>query len=90
MAKVNSARLEARVKLEIYDMLKLAAEMTGRTLTDFVVSSAYEQAKKAIEEHTAITLSLRDQQKFVDSLLVPHEPSDAMKKAMARHQELFG
>ena len=44
--KLNKARLEAKVNIEIYELLKQAAAITGRTLTDFVVSVAYEEAKK--------------------------------------------
>ncbi len=42
----KKARLEAKVNIDIYELLKQAAAITGRTLTDFVVSVAYEEAKK--------------------------------------------
>jgi hypothetical protein len=37
------ARLEARLPGEVHALLKRAAELQGRTLTDFVVTSASDQ-----------------------------------------------
>ena len=36
----TTARLEARLPVEAHAMLKRAAEIEGRTLTDFVVAAA--------------------------------------------------
>lgn len=90
MARTMNTRLEARVQPEIYEILKYAAEVTGRTLTDFVISSAYAEAKKAISEHTNLTLSIQDQQKVVEALSNPAEPTPAMQQAMEKHRQLFG
>lgn len=40
----TTARLEARITPEVHALLKRAAELQGRTLTDFVVSAAQEAA----------------------------------------------
>ena len=42
-------------------MLKRAAELQGRSLTDFVVTAASEAAVRFISEHQLIQLSLEDQ-----------------------------
>ncbi|WP_439235130.1 DUF1778 domain-containing protein [Lonepinella koalarum] len=89
MSQTATARFEARVKPEIYEILKQAATMTGRTLTDFIVSSAYQEAKKTINEHSQLTLSMRDQQTFWQALNSPNKPNAAMEKAKARHQALL-
>lgn len=47
--QVTKARLEAKVNIDIYELLKQAAAITGRTLTDFVVSVAYEEAKRPFQ-----------------------------------------
>lgn len=47
--QVTKARLEAKVNLDIYELLKQAAAITGRTLTDFVVSVAYYKRLGFIE-----------------------------------------
>ncbi|WP_386686354.1 DUF1778 domain-containing protein [Lonepinella sp. MS14437] len=86
--QLAKARLEAKVNPEIYQLLKQAANFSGRTLTDFVVSVAYEQAKKTVAEHHSLQLSLRDQQ-----LLLSHlenetfEPTESMQDAMESYQQ---
>ena len=45
-----TARLEARLPHDVMARLKRAAEIQGRTLTDFVVAAADEAACRAIQE----------------------------------------
>ena len=84
------ARLEARLPADIQAMLKRAAEIQGRTLTDFVVSSAREAACRTIEENDVLRLSAEDQRRFADALLNPPIPAAALKRAARRRRELFG
>jgi len=84
------ARLEARLPADVLEMLKRAAEIQGRTLTDFVVTAAREAAVHAIEEHHIIRLSLVDQRAIAEAILNPPEPNEALKRAFERRRELFG
>ncbi|MGX2975511.1 type II toxin-antitoxin system TacA family antitoxin [Ursidibacter arcticus] len=93
MEKINmrlpatKARLEAKVNVEIYELLKQAATISGRTLTDFVVSVAYEEAKKTISEHQVLRLTLNDQAELIESLSKPFEPNQSMKNALDIYEE---
>ena len=71
-------------------MLKRAAEIEGRTLTDFVVSAAREAACRTIEQTEIIRLSVEDQRQIAEALLNPPEPTAALKRAFQRRRELFG
>lgn len=84
---VTKARLEAKVNLEIYQLLKQAAAISGRTLTDFVVSVAYEEAKKTISEHQLLSLTLNDQALLIESLSKPFDPNQSMKNALDVYDE---
>lgn len=86
----STARLEARISPDLHALIKRAAELQGRTMTDFVVTAVKDAAEKAIEQAEVIRLSLADQQRFADALLSPPKPSTALKRAMARHDQLFG
>ena len=86
---VSTARLEARISTDLHAMLKRAAEIQGRTMTDFVVAAVQDAAQHAIEQAGVIRLSLADQRRFADALLSPPRPSAALKRAMARHDKLF-
>lgn len=85
--QVTKARLEAKVNLDIYELLKQAAAITGRTLTDFVVSVAYEEAKKTISEHQILRLTLSDQALLIDNLSKPFEATQSMKNALDVYEE---
>lgn len=88
--KPPTARLEARLPIHVHAMLKRAAELQGRTLTDFVVSASSEAARQAIENTELIRLSLEDQRLFAESLQNPPEPNQALIRAFDKHSELFG
>jgi len=85
---VSTARLEARISTDLHSMLKRAAEIQGRTMTDFVVSAVQEAAQLAIAQSEVIRLSLADQECFAQALLSPPKPTPALKRAFARHRKL--
>jgi uncharacterized protein (DUF1778 family) len=90
MSEATIARLEARLPADVHALLKRAAEIQGRTLTDFVVSAAREAACRTIEETEIVRLSVEDQQRFAAALLDPPEPTPAMRRAARRHRDLIG
>ncbi|MEO8494790.1 MAG: DUF1778 domain-containing protein [Planctomycetota bacterium] len=81
----KTARIDARLPEAVHLLLQKAAALQGRTLTDFVVTSAREAAELAIARHEVIELSNQDQERFVDSLLNPAPIADAMKRAASKH-----
>ena len=88
-ADAKPARLEARLPASVYDLLKRAADLQGRSLSDFVVSSAREAAERAIAEHDVIRLSREDQIQFVEALLNPPPVADALRRAAKAREELL-
>ena len=85
----RNARLEARITAEQKDLLSRAAALVGRSLTDFVVTSAYETAVRTIREHQAMVLRERDRKLFVGALLKPPAPSARLRKAARRYKQHF-
>ena len=88
-ATAATARLEARISADLHAMLKRAAEIQGRTMTDFVVSAVQLAAQDAIETAEVIRLSLADQECFAKALLAPPRPAPALKRAFARRRKLI-
>ncbi|MGC8774822.1 MAG: DUF1778 domain-containing protein [Chlorobaculum sp.] len=86
----SKARLEARISSQVHSTIKRAAEIQGRTVTDFVVHAALEAATKTIENDQLIRLSMEGQKAFAEALLNPPEPNEALKKAFEKHAELIG
>lgn len=85
----STARLEARISTDLHSMLKRAAELQGRTMTDFVVAAVQEAAQRAIEQAEVIRLSLADQECFAHALLSPPQPSAALQRAFVRRSKLL-
>lgn len=84
----STARLEARISKDLHALLKRAAEIQGRTMTDFVVTAVAEAAQQAIEQAEVIRLSQADSQRFADALLSPPPASPALKRAFERHRQM--
>lgn len=85
MATEQIARLEARLPASVYALLKRAAALKGRSISDFVVSAAQDAAQRAIEDDRVIRLSAEDQARFAQALIHPPAPNVALKRAMRRH-----
>ena len=60
--RMRSERLEARVTAEQKSLIEHAAALEGRSVTDFVLASVQEAARRTIEAHEQLELSVRDRQ----------------------------
>jgi uncharacterized protein (DUF1778 family) len=87
--QTRSTRLEARISPDALDVVKRAAEMQGRSVSDFVVAAAQDAARKAIAEVQVVRLSLSDQRAFAAALIQPPEPRPALRSAKAAHRRLI-
>jgi uncharacterized protein (DUF1778 family) len=85
----RTARIEARITPDALAIVKRAAEIQGRSVSDFVVSAAQEAAHRTIEETHLIRLSIEDQQRFADLLLNPPPLSPALARARDAHSALI-
>ena len=90
MTDKSFARLEARVDPEAKAMWQQAAELQGRTLTDFVITSLQEAAIKVIRSHQSMQLDKEDREAFVMAILDPPEPKEELKTAFAEYKQVFG
>ena len=87
--EITTARLEARLPMEVHALLKRAAEMEGRTLTDFVVTAARDAALRTIADTEVVRLSLEDQQRIAEAMLNPPLPTDSLRRAFQRRESLL-
>lgn len=84
-----TARLEARISPETKALLQKAADLQGRTLTDFVVASVQAEAIRVIESHQTLKLSTKESEAFVDALLNPPQPNHALKTAAQQYKRVM-
>jgi len=86
----RARRLETRVTVEQKTLIEYAAALQGRTVTDFVLTSVQDAARRAIEEHQQLDLSVRDSRAFVDALLNPKPVNDRLRDTARRYREATG
>jgi uncharacterized protein (DUF1778 family) len=84
----RTSRLEARISPEALAIVRRAAEIQGRSISDFVVAAAQDAAARAIEESQILRLSVEDQRAFAEAMISPPEPGPALRRAFRRHSEL--
>ncbi|MGH7211346.1 MAG: DUF1778 domain-containing protein [Acetobacteraceae bacterium] len=85
----RTARSEARIAPEALAVVKRAAELQGRSVSDFVVAAAQEAATRAIEEMQIVRLSVEDQHAFLAAILDPPSPTAALVRAAGAHRRLI-
>jgi len=82
-------RLATRLSAEQKALLQRAADLEGRSLSDFVLESAQRAAESVIREHEVMTLTAQDSRAFADAVLNPPLPNEQLRAAFARyHQEV--
>lgn len=86
----RQSRLEARIAPEMHELLKRAAEIEGRSLTDFVVAAASAAARRTIAETEVLDLARESAHAFASLLAEPPQPSPAMERARSHHEHLIG
>lgn len=88
--RVRGERLEARVTADQKSLIERAAALQGRTVTDFVLTSVQEAARRAIEEHQRLDLTVRDSEAFVDALINPRPVNDRLRETVRRYRQTAG
>ena len=84
----RTARIEARISPDGLKIVKRAAEIQGRSLSDFVVAAAQEVAYRTIEEVEIIRLSPEDQRLLAEALLNPPPVAPALERAMEHYRRV--
>jgi uncharacterized protein (DUF1778 family) len=80
--------LEARVTGEQKELFQRAADLQGRSLTDFVIASVHSAAKSAIEATEVIRLDAEESRKLAEHLLrPPREPNQDMLMAKQHYRD---
>jgi len=83
-------RFDARLNEDQKVLIQRAADIEGRTMTDFVLHSAETAAEKTIQERAIIILTARETEMFVDSILNPPEPGAVLRDAARQYKKRLG
>ncbi len=85
----RTARVEARIAPEALAVVRRAAELQGRSVSDFLVAAALKDAHQTIEDAQIIRLSVDDQLRFAELLLNPAPLAPAMQRALKARKRLI-
>lgn len=88
--RARAQRLETRVTTEQKNLIERAAALQGRTITDFVLTSVQDAARRTIEEHQQLELSVRDSEAFVEALLNPRPVNGRLRDTVRRYRAATG
>ena len=88
--RVRGERLEARISRQQKALFLRAADLQGKSLTDFVVSNLQDVALKIIEKTQIIQLSVADSSIFAEALSHPPSPNLQLRAAARRYMKSIG
>jgi putative addiction module CopG family antidote len=86
----RTARLEARITADVQALVRRAANLEGRTVSDFIVTAAVDAATRTITQMQVIRLSGEDALAFARAMIDPAKPSAGLRKSFERHRDLIG
>ena len=84
----RTTRVEARIAPETLAVVKRAAELQGRSVSDFMVAAAQDAAQRAIEDAQILRLSLEDQRAFAAAIMDPPAPNASLVRAAEKYRSL--
>ena len=67
-------------------LLQRAAQLSNRSLSEFLVACAQEAADRIIKEQETMHLTRAEQIAFVSTLLDPPEPNSRLRQATKRYR----
>jgi uncharacterized protein (DUF1778 family) len=89
MKITEKTRFDTRLTKEQKEFFEYAATIGGyRSLTEFVLVSVDERAKKIVEEHNRIISSKRDQEIFFHAISETPRPNETLENALTRYNDL--
>ena len=86
-AESKQDRLQLRLDARSKRILQRAANHRRKSLSQFVLSTALEEAEKVVREETVVTLSEPDWNVFYDALVNPPTPNAALRTAYRRYRK---
>ena len=87
MSSALNARLDLRLPGQLKSLIQEAAELSGQTMSDFVISSLSETARRIVQQERLTMLSDRDRGIFMKMLDADAKPNQALRRAARWYQK---
>lgn len=88
--ELKKDRLDLRLPAEVKYQIEKAAELQGRSVSDFVVAAALTQASQVIEQQMVVKLCLEDSMALAESFINEPKPNKKAIEAAKRYRARMG
>ena len=85
VSATKNERINLRLKQSAKNLIERAAAYEGKTVSNFILSSALASAEKTIHEHESIQFNEQDAQRFFESLGKPVRFNKKLTSALVEH-----
>lgn len=85
----KDARMDFRLRPDLKDRIEKAASVSGKSVTDFAVSTLVETADDILERYHVAELSNRDRDLFLSILDQDAGPNEKLLRAAKTHEKLI-
>lgn len=86
---VKIERIEVRVPAELKRDVERAADLTGRSITDFVTGVVEPAVRATLADHARTVLAEADREAFFAALENPPKPTAKLRDAADRYKDLI-
>jgi uncharacterized protein (DUF1778 family) len=83
----KNERINLRVKDSAKQLISLAAEFEGKTVTHFILTSALKCAEETVREHQMMALNTKNSRIFFDALAVPVQFNQKLITAFEEYEK---
>ena len=87
MTPVKDTRLEFRAPSSLKALIEEAASLQGVSVSDFLAATAHREAVRTVQARESIKLNREESLLFVETLLNPPAPNEALRNLMKRNSE---
>jgi uncharacterized protein (DUF1778 family) len=84
--ELKKERLDLRLPPAVKALIEKAAELQGRSVSDFVVAAALSQASQVIEQQMVLKLCLEDSEALADAFINEPKPNKKAIEAAKRYR----
>ena len=89
-SELKKERIDLRIPAAIKSQIEKAAELQGRSVSDFVVAAALTQASNVIEQQMVLKLCLEDSLLLAETFINEPEPNKKAIEAAKRYRDRMG
>lgn len=83
----KNERINLRLKSGAKSLLERAAGFEGKTVSQFILTSALERAEKTVQEHEMMTLNVENSRAFLNALADPTPFNRRLTDALEEHDK---